>query len=151
MLRQATHADITTLLQMMEEFYVEGDHALDHDQATLAFTKLLDHSDYGMIWLHESDSEANGYVVFTVRFAMEYGGLVGSIDDLYVRPAVRRKGVGKQLLESVLVECHDRNLHGLDVEVAPENLGAQSLYSSLGLQPHGDGRIHMAFRFGGEF
>lgn len=143
MLRQGTTEDIPVLVELMDEFYAESHFELDRTEATSTFKTLVDHPDFGTVWIFEGDTQAAGYVVLTVRFSMEFGGLVGSIDDLYVRPSERRKGIGNELLHSLLIDCHDRGLEGLDVEVAPDNLAAQALYRRIGLQVRGDERVHM--------
>ena len=92
MLREATLDDISVLVDMMEEFYAESDYSLDHVEAAAAFQALISQPHYGAIWLVFDGSKVTGYVILTIRFAMEFGGLDGSIDDLYIRPEARRKG-----------------------------------------------------------
>ena len=151
MIRQASLDDMPVLLEMMEEFYIEGDFILDHVEADAAFRMLLDNPAYGEIWLSHDDQNVTGYVVLTVTFAMEFGGLVGSIDDLYVRPAARRKGFANELLQSLMIESHDRGLEALHVEVAPDNVAAQTLYANFGLMKRKDERDHLTVRLKSEF
>jgi ribosomal protein S18 acetylase RimI-like enzyme len=151
MLREATHDDLPILVDLMQDFYNESEFELDRVEAAAAFTSLLNQQNFGAIWLAMDGDEVGGYVVLTVRFAMEFAGLDGAIDDLYVRPASRRKGLGKALLESLLVECHDRGLEALHVEVAPDNVAAQTLYQSLGLQLRTDKRDHLRMLLKSEF
>jgi ribosomal protein S18 acetylase RimI-like enzyme len=151
MLREATPEDVPVLVEMMEEFYVESDHVLDHEEATSAFQTLLKQPHYGVIWLAIHDSDVAGYVILTVRFAMEFGGLDGSIDDLYIRPEARRKGFASQLLQSLLIECDDRGLKALHVEVGFDNEAAQALYQNFGLQKRVGERDHLSMLLTGEF
>ena len=81
-----------------------------------------------------------GYVILTVCFSMEFGSFDGHIDDLYVRPAARRKGFGRDLLHTLMIDCEDRKLSALSVEVAPDNVAAKSLYAQIGLQLRTDER-----------
>lgn len=143
MLREATLNDLPVLVEMMDEFYVESDHVLDVEEATSAFKTLLDQPKYGVIWLALDGSEVAGYVILTVRFAMEFGGLEGSIDDLYIRPPARRRGFANQLLQSVLIECDERGLKALHVEVGADNAAAKALYQNFGLQKRTGERDHL--------
>ncbi|MFQ5597950.1 MAG: GNAT family N-acetyltransferase [Nitrospiria bacterium] len=43
---------------------------------------------------------------------MEYGGLRGFVDDLFVRPAEREKGLGAAVLKTVKQHCRDRGASG---------------------------------------
>jgi ribosomal protein S18 acetylase RimI-like enzyme len=151
MLREATLDDLPVLVEMMEEFYVESSYSLDHPEATAAFKTLLDQPEYGGIWLALDGSEVVGYVILTVRFAMEFGGLEGSIDDLYIRPSARRRGFANQLLQSVLIECDDRGLKALHVEVGADNEAAQALYQNFGLQKRTGDRDHLTLLTKGSF
>ena len=143
MLHQGTTADIPDLLDLMNEFYAESEFELDFAEADLAFRCLLEKPEFGAVWIVSDGPTVAGYVILSICFSMEYGGLVGAIDDLYVRPAVRRKGFGHQLVQSLLIDCHDRGLRGLSVEVAPDNHIAQELYEKIGLQRREDDRLYM--------
>ncbi len=83
--RQATAADVPTLLDLMAEFYGESSYPLDRAWAAQAFGDLLEDSSRGMVWLLEVDGAPAGHMVLSVRFAMEFGGLLGYIDDLFVK------------------------------------------------------------------
>jgi L-amino acid N-acyltransferase YncA len=63
---------------------------------------------------------------------MEYGGLRGFIDDLYVRPAVRGEGAGAALLAAARAAAVERGVRALHVEVGPENLTARRLHARAG-------------------
>ena len=150
MLREATLDDIPVLVEMMEEFYAESDYSLDHAEAAAAFQSLIDQPQYGAIWLAFEGPDVAGYVILTVRFAMEFGGLDGSIDDLYIRPSARRKGFASKLLQSLLIECDDRGLKALHVEVGPDNEAAQALYQNFGLVKRTGDRDHLSMLFKNE-
>ncbi len=151
MLREATLDDLPVLVEMMEEFYVESSYSLDRSEASAAFKTLLDQPGYGVIWLAFDGSDVAGYVILSVRFTMEYGGLEGSIDDLYIRPSARRRGFANQLLQSVLIECDDRGLKALHVEVGDDNSAAQALYQNFGLQKRTGDRDHLTLLIKGSF
>jgi ribosomal protein S18 acetylase RimI-like enzyme len=48
----------------------------------------------GLGTLIQAGTEDAGHVVVTLSFSMEYGGPEAFVDDLYVRPAFRRAGLG---------------------------------------------------------
>ena len=140
MIRQATKEDVPGLVEMMDEFYAESNYSLDHDAATKSFISLLDKPDFGSIYIVNDGPTEAGYVILTVCFSMEFGAFDGHIDDLYVRPAARRKGFGRDLLHALMVDCEERRLSALSVEVAPDNDAAKALYAQIGLQLRTDER-----------
>lgn len=138
--RLAARSDIPQLVELMREFYAESSFPLDQAWAGRAFESLLDEPQRGAVWLIECDGEAVGHVVLAVRFAMEFGGLSGYIDDLFVRPAHRRRGAASAGLEALLAECRRRNCRSVHVEVGADNDAAQAIYRRYGLVPGDDGR-----------
>jgi ribosomal protein S18 acetylase RimI-like enzyme len=74
---------------------------------------------------------------------MEFGGLSAYIDDLFVRPSHRRRGVARAGLEALLAECTRRACRSLHVEVDPRNAAARALYESFGLAPGTDERLEL--------
>ncbi|MBL8046649.1 MAG: GNAT family N-acetyltransferase [Anaerolineales bacterium] len=139
-IRPAALADIPTLLKLMEPFTTDGGYPFDEVEATASFNTLLSNPALGGVFLAEIAGEAAGYVVLTMRFAMEYGGLEGYLDDLYVRPAVRRQGVAHALLEALFADCRQRDVKGVAVEAGQSNHAAQKLYASFGLHGWTDDR-----------
>ena len=139
--RLAVRSDIPQLVELMREFYAESSYPLDADWASRAFARLLDAPSLGATWIIEDESMAVGHVILTVRFAMEVGGLWGSIDDLFVRPAHRRRGAATAALGAVLAECARRGCRALSVEVGADNHPAIALYRRFGLVPADDGRL----------
>jgi ribosomal protein S18 acetylase RimI-like enzyme len=148
-MRPAVPADAPVLVGLMREFYAEAGHGLDARQAREAFEALLDEPRLGRVWLIEQRSAvgdsvpsatarmvtvlADGYVVVTFVFAMEYGGQVAVIDDFYVRPAARGRGLGTAAIAEVRRTCAALGMRALRVEVGADNAVARALYRSAGL------------------
>lgn len=85
----------------------------------------------------EHGAEPAGFVVLTVSFSMEYGGLRGFVDDLYVRPASRGRGLAARGLDAVRRAAVARGVRALHVEVGPENDAARRLYARSGFADGG--------------
>jgi len=116
---------------------------LNRDLARRDFEALLQDQSHGQVWLLKHDDRAVGYLVLTVGFSMEYGGLVGVLDDLFVRPEYRRRGLGYVGLTVLLDECRSRGVTAVSVEVGRNNEPAQSLYRKCGFaeNDHPDRRL----------
>ena len=130
--RPAQHEDIPRLLDLMTEFYAESGYTLNRAIATRAFKGLLADERLGYIWLIEAVGKAVGYLVLTLKFGMEYGGLMACLDDLYVIPASRNQGFSTAALRQVLDFCRDSGIRALTVEVDPSNGPAQTVYRRVG-------------------
>src|SRR4051812_43300018 len=102
---RARTADIPALVELMSEFYSESNYALDPAWAAASFSQLLRDDARGAVWMARCGTEPSGHVVLALKHSMEFGGLAGVIDDLFVRPRFRRQGVGSALLSAVFESC----------------------------------------------
>ncbi|MEZ4302832.1 MAG: GNAT family N-acetyltransferase [Polyangiaceae bacterium] len=135
--RPAQKTDVPALAALMVEFYGESSFPLRPEAAARAFTHLIDSPDRGQVWLLVAGGAPAGFVVLTVSFSMEYGALRGFIDDFFITPAHRNKGLGKLALAAVKHACDSRDVRALLVEVAPDNGVAQRVYRGAGLDDTG--------------
>jgi ribosomal protein S18 acetylase RimI-like enzyme len=141
--RSAAAADIDALVDLMRDFYAESDFPLDAPWAAQSFADLLADPARGAIWLIDADGRPVGHVVLSVRYAMEFGGLMGYIDDLYVRPEYRRRGAATAGIQALVAECQRRGCRSLHVEVDPANAPAIGVYQRFGLAPGTDTRLQL--------
>jgi len=63
---------------------------------------------------------------------------VANLYQVWVAPEQRGKGLGKQLLETVITWVSAKNVHRLELGVTLTNLAAVQLYKSYGFKPIGD-------------
>ena len=130
--KPATLDDIPALIRLMGEFYGESGYPLPEVNARAAFTTLLSDARLGGVWIAWETGEPVGHVVLTVGFSMEYGALRGFIDDLFVRPAARGRGIAGALIDSVVADCAARDVRALLVEVGPVNDAGRRAYDKAG-------------------
>jgi GNAT superfamily N-acetyltransferase len=118
----------------MAAFYAESDYTLNRSRARDAFVALLSDPRQGRVWLIEDGAAIAGYVVATFSFGMEYGGTVAWIDDLYVRPAHRGRGLATSALAAVRDSCAALGCSALAVQVGSDNQPALAAYRRTGLR-----------------
>jgi GNAT superfamily N-acetyltransferase len=136
-IRPARLEDIPALITLMAEFYGESNYHLPEANARAAFATLLADPRLGGVWIAWVDDEPVGHAVLTVGFSMEFGGMRGFVDDLFVRRPARGRGVATALLDAVMRECDTRGVRALLVEVGPDNAAARRLYERAGLVDSG--------------
>jgi ribosomal protein S18 acetylase RimI-like enzyme len=142
--RPANSNDLEALVALMRAFYAESGFTLDEQAAAESFRWLLNNPLFGAIWLAESPTTPVGHVVLIYRYAMEHGGMVGIIDDLYVAPVFRRCGAGRALLSVLFAACRQQGCAAVSVEVGESNAAALALYQQCGLAQSTDGRIWLS-------
>jgi len=84
-----------------------------------------------------------GYVVFAPARSMMSPAPYGFIYDIWVTPAVRRRGVGSKLLVAAENEMRKSGLRKMKLEVRATNREARRLYAARGFRPE---RIFMSKR-----
>lgn len=80
-----------------------------------------------------------GVAVLAYRLNVSAGGTFASVEDLYVRPEKRRRGVGRVLLGAVAEQCKVRGVSYVEAQVEDEE--AAAFYSALGYEPEAGVRV----------
>jgi GNAT superfamily N-acetyltransferase len=75
----------------------------------------------------------SGVVILAYRLNFSLGGQFASIEDLYVRPEARRRGVGRTLLETVEELCAERGISYVEVQVEDDEV--EAFYAAAGYKP----------------
>ena len=133
-MRDAGTSDVSALVELMAEFGAEADYTINRVRARVAFEALLADPSLGRVWLMESDSAVAGYAVATFVFAMEYGGMVAFLDDFFVRPEFRDRGIGTSALAQIRDAASSLGSRALFVEVAGDNDRAINVYERTGFE-----------------
>ncbi len=136
MIRKAIHSDIDQLLLMMREFYAIDNYPIDLAHSRLLFEEFLANENLGNCWLILDSDKISGYMIFTYIFSFEYGGKIGFIDELFVKPEARKKGLGKLAVDFAIETAKASGLKLLYLEAEPHNELAIELYRSKGFSMH---------------
>ena len=82
------------------------------------------------------DGKLVGYVMFQseVKTPLEVSHKVGYVMDLYVKPAYRRQGVARQLLQYCMGRIKSKGVTDVQLRVWRMNKGAIALYRQLGFR-----------------
>lgn len=73
-----------------------------------------------------------GYAVLAKTFSQEAGGMVIWIEELYIKPEYRAKGIGKEFFKYVHEKYKEAKRFRL--ELTPENKIAREIYEHLGYE-----------------
>jgi len=85
----------------------------------------------------------DGLAVLRLRAAIWSAGLESYLAELYVTPARRGQGLGRELMRAVLREARGRGADTMDIGVDEPDIAARRLYESLGFtnRSGGDGPL----------
>jgi ribosomal protein S18 acetylase RimI-like enzyme len=132
--RQATDGDIPALLALIERFYAEDGGRFEAEPAERALRGIVRDGSLGAVWILEDGGAPCGYVVLTLGYSLEFHGRDAFVDELFVLPSHRGRGLGGRALALVEDECRRRGVSALHLEVTPTNQAAVELYRGRGFE-----------------
>lgn len=122
------------LYDMMVEFYRSD--AVDHPIDTKIIRRLLDDimSKRFSVNGYEVHYSGNlvGFGVVTTYYTSEVAGINVQLEDLYICPDYRSKGIARLYFKYIMNEFKDASRFRL--EVSPRNVRAEKLYRELGFE-----------------
>lgn len=134
----ATRADLDALCDLMGAYYREDGLEVTPESTRGALAHLFRTQetgyDLGRIWFLRRGDVHIGYLALTWVYSFEYGGRVGAVDELYVQPDSRGRGVGGTALGFAERVCRELGMTGLSLEVEPRNEGARRFYERFGFR-----------------
>jgi ribosomal protein S18 acetylase RimI-like enzyme len=134
--RNATIADLPSILPLMREFYEFEGILYDRDRALRLLTQLLNDSRCGQLVIIEHESKIAGYMVVGFGFSIEFGGRDALLDELFVNPEFRGLGFGSQAIAFAISLCKQAGIEALHLEADHFNERAHDLYLRLGFSDH---------------
>ncbi|MEL7205546.1 MAG: GNAT family N-acetyltransferase, partial [Pseudomonadota bacterium] len=99
-----------------------------------AIMPLLEGSPHGAIYLAGPSKAPVGYVVLTFGWSLEMGGMDGFVDEIYIRPGVRGRGIGTEILTSLPAQLAGFGLKAVHLEVDRDKPDVQRLYQKMGFE-----------------
>jgi len=112
-------------------------HAFEHidssaEARAAAVGRLLREPGLGGIWLVLADARVAGYIALCRGFSIEFNGYDAFVDEFFLLPEARGRGVGKAVLARIADEARKLDINALHLEVARDNHAARKLYAGAG-------------------
>ena len=132
-IKKMTAAHGTAVMQMMKDFY-ESPAVLSNGSPEIFqadITACITDNPFLEGYVFAEGERLMGYAMVSTTFNCEYGRLCKWVEDLYVMPEYRGRGIGGAFLDYV-AEANPHVL--LRLEVEEENEGAVALYKRHGFE-----------------
>ncbi|MDO5602802.1 MAG: GNAT family N-acetyltransferase [Oscillospiraceae bacterium] len=132
MLRDFSQKDRDEVLAMAADFYTGPGvlHIIPPAHFAAAFDECLAGNPYTRGFVIEKDGVLSGYMLLSLTYSSEAGGLTVLLEELYIKPSCRGGGLGHEAL-SFLFSAYPQAKR-FRLEVAPDNLRAKELYAREG-------------------
>jgi len=134
--RRATAADVDGIVPLMRAFYADDGYAFDDAIARAALATLIAEPPRGAVWVADAGGEVAAYLIVTLGFSLEFGGLTAFVDEVVVAEGARSQGLGRAAMAVAEAYCRAAGVRAVHLEVEPEKDGAQRLYRTSGFVDH---------------
>jgi ribosomal protein S18 acetylase RimI-like enzyme len=135
--RLATKDDEAHLLRMMRKLAEQEPGAyFDEPVVRKALHDFLANPEFGKAWIFSERAPPAGYIVLTLGYSFEYHGRDAFVDELYVEPQYRRRGIARQAMQFLEQQAREMGVKALHLEVDHGNIPALELYRGAGYADH---------------
>lgn len=132
-IRSAVRGDIPQLLALIRRYWeFEGIAGFEALRIEVLLQHLIQAPDSGAVWVAETGGDLIGYLVAVSMPSLEHKGLMAEIDEMFVVPEARTRGVGRQLIASLEQSLAARGCVRLQLQLGVANAGARAFYRRLG-------------------
>jgi GNAT superfamily N-acetyltransferase len=112
----------------------EHDIPFEPEQLRFAVIGLTDATQRGALLLARESGRAVGVAALSYVWSLEHGGLSAWLDELFVVPERRGRGIGQRLLDEARRLARDAGCLGIDLEVQVGHERAHRLYQRAGFR-----------------
>ena len=132
-IRPATAQDIPALVPLVEQYWLFED--IPHFDGTRVGRELANAlGDPRLMsgWIARVRGEAAGYLLAVYVFSLEHLGLTAEIDEFFVLPSARGRGVGDELLRLAAAEFVRRGCTNVALQLGRGNDRTRVFYRAHG-------------------
>ena len=139
--RKLTAADVPHAFEMLSAFLTADEHYLDSSKAYGAqgikglndgLDLFLERPELGFVWMAFDENGIAGVCVVCYAISTSMGSVVAKLDDVFVKPDRRGKGVGTALMACLKEQLKKESVTRIDVAVHLNNPEGRRFYEKLG-------------------
>jgi ribosomal protein S18 acetylase RimI-like enzyme len=128
--RAASAADAHTFGRLLHAFNVEfGESTPPADVIAERAAPLIENGELTVLFAGEGP---DGLAVLRFRPSVYTGALDAYLEELYVVPERRGRGLGRALLEAAMSRAREHGAAHIDLGTSEDDLAARALYESAG-------------------
>jgi aminoglycoside 6'-N-acetyltransferase I len=142
--RPAGRGDHGAVLELITAFYREGNFATATDVLAAHLTTLIA-ADTARVAVAVTEHRCAGFSITTTSFGLEQG-LVAELEDLYVHPELRHRGIASALIEDSARWARQWGCGELELVVADNGQGIDALLEFYRRRGFADGGRRLVSR-----
>jgi len=131
MIRRATTNDLPQLSQLFDAYRIFYRKSPDITRATDFLNERMKENE-SVIFVDDENGTLTGFTQLYPQFSSTRMQRSWLLNDLYVHPTYRGKGISKKLIEAAKQLARETNAAGLLLETEKTNITGNQLYPSAG-------------------
>jgi len=146
--RQASVGDADAIARLLHDFNTEFDCPSPGAEALAARLRVLLTGDSTIAIL--AGTPAVAVALVTLRTNVWYAGKVALLDELYVEPGLRGRGIGTAIIDQLMSISRTLGVDLIEINVDEGDVGAQRFYQRHGFSATEPGSAERAFYYSRE-
>ncbi len=131
-IRPAREDELDELLPLMRA-YCDFYESSPTDEGLLTMMRtLIAEPSQGAVFVARNGGRAVGFATLDWKWSSLKGARIGYLEDLFVDPDARGRGIAEALIEICAGRCRDLGMPAMQWATAPDNHRAQKVYNRTG-------------------
>jgi GNAT superfamily N-acetyltransferase len=131
-IRPARTDEIEEMLPLIRAYCEFYETEPDDDGLRKMFETLINEPSQGAIFIARDDGRAVGFATLDWKWSSLKAARLGYLEDLYVQPEARGRGIADALIEVCAARCRELGMPAMQWLTAPDNHRAQKVYNRAG-------------------
>jgi GNAT superfamily N-acetyltransferase len=123
--------EMLPLIRAYCEFY---ETEPDDDGLRRMFETLITDTSQGAVYIARDGGSAVGFATLDWKWSSLKAAKIGYLEDLFVDPEARGKGIADALIEVCANRCRELGVPAMSWQTAPDNHRAQRVYDRTGAE-----------------
>lgn len=133
--------DLDTLVPLLQRHDEERRRPAPASPLEDTVRPLLEGQPHGAIWLIGPHRSPLGYVLVTFGWSRALGGREAWLDEIFIRPSVRNRGIAKEVTNAITVSLAKAGLKAFHARVDIQDVRARKFCEKLGWKIEDQSRI----------
>jgi (aminoalkyl)phosphonate N-acetyltransferase len=132
-IRQATESDYSQVMRLYNGL-VGNDRYSRQDNDS--FGQVIKNP-RNFIYVAEENDTLIGFASFSIRDVIRYPKPIAELDELFIDPTERKKGIGKKLMQAIEEKAKELNCYRVFIESQYQHKDGHAFYEALGYTNYG--------------
>jgi GNAT superfamily N-acetyltransferase len=133
-IRPARVEEIGEMLPLIRAYCEFYETEPDDEGLRRMFETLIGEPSQGAVFIARADGRAVGFATLDWKWSSLKAARIGYLEDLFVDPEARGKGIADALIEVCAERCRELGMPAMEWLTAPDNRRAQQVYNRTGAE-----------------